>query len=93
MKNTSYSKLENRVNRIIDDHISDGQLSNCPLTFRQIQIIKESFLRILKGVYHTRIEYPDAEESLPEKSDPVNPAGIGIPEESEPDPQENRVDG
>lgn len=71
MKNTSYSKLENQVNRIIDDHVNDGQLSNCPLTFRQIQIIKDSFLRILKGVYHSRIEYPDQDENQPEKTEPV----------------------
>lgn len=59
MKEPSYNKLENQINRIVEDHINDGQLSNCPLTFRQIQIIKDSFLSILKGVYHTRIEYPE----------------------------------
>jgi len=59
MKDTTYSKLENQINRIIDNNVADGQLSNCPLTFQQIQIIKESFMRILKGVYHSRIEYPE----------------------------------
>ena len=62
MKEPTYNKLENRINRVVDDHINDGQLSNCPLTFRQIQIIKDSFLSILKGVYHSRIEYPDDEK-------------------------------
>lgn len=62
MKETSYNKLENQINRIVDDHVNDGQLANCPLTFRQIQIIKDSFLSILKGVYHSRIEYPDEEK-------------------------------
>ncbi len=64
MKDTTYSKLENQINRIVDEHIRDNQLSNCPLTFRQIQVIKESFLRILKGVYHSRIEYPDDTKKL-----------------------------
>ena len=59
MKDTTYSKLESQINRIVDSNVADGQLSNCPLTFQQIQIIKESFLRILKGVYHSRIEYPE----------------------------------
>lgn len=63
MKNTTYSKLENQINRIVDSLISDGQLSRCPLTFQQIQIIKESFLRVLKGVYHSRIEYPDEKKA------------------------------
>lgn len=62
MKEPSYTKLENLINRLVDDHISEGQLSNCPLTFRQIQNIKESFLTILVGVYHSRIEYPDDEK-------------------------------
>jgi cyclic-di-AMP phosphodiesterase PgpH len=65
MKDTTYNKLENQVNKIVDEHISDGQLSNCPLTFRQIQIIKETFLSILKGVYHSRIEYPEDQVKKP----------------------------
>ncbi|NBC65478.1 MAG: HDIG domain-containing protein [Bacteroidetes bacterium] len=62
MKEPSYNKLENRIHQVVDNHIHDGQLSNCPLTFRQIQIIKDSFLSILKGVYHSRIEYPEDEK-------------------------------
>lgn len=63
MKDTTYNKLEAQINRIVDGNINDEQLSNCPLTFKQIQIIKESFLSILKGVYHSRIEYPDEDEA------------------------------
>ncbi len=59
MKNPTYSKLENLVNRMVDDRVAEGQLSTCPLTFRDLQVIKESFLNILVGVYHSRIEYPD----------------------------------
>lgn len=75
MKDTTYTKLENQINRIIDSNVSDGQLSNCPLTFQHIQIIKESFLRILKGVYHSRIEYPEEkkEAAKGKKETPVEP--------------------
>ena len=62
MKNPNYKKLETLIDRITDDHISERQLDNCPLTFRHIQIIKETFLSILVGVYHSRVEYPDDEE-------------------------------
>lgn len=76
MKDTTYSKLEAQINRIVDGNINDEQLSNCPLTFKQIQIIKESFLSILKGVYHSRIEYPDEDgeqtDSPSEKKAPKN---------------------
>tara|TARA_R110000868_G_scaffold383578_6_gene650641 strand:+ start:17428 stop:19830 length:2403 start_codon:yes stop_codon:yes gene_type:complete len=59
MKNPNYTKLENLVNRMVDDRVSERQLSHCPLTFRDLQIIKETFLNILVGVYHSRIEYPE----------------------------------
>jgi len=62
MKNPNYNKLETLIDRITDDHISERQLDNCPLTFRHIQIIKETFLSILVGVYHSRVEYPDDKE-------------------------------
>ena len=62
MKNPNYNKLETLIDRITNDHISEGQLDNCPLTFRHIQIIKETFLSILVGVYHSRVEYPDDDE-------------------------------
>lgn len=82
MKETSYTKLENQINRIVEDHINDGQLANCPLTFRQIQIIKDSFLSILKGVYHSRIEYPDEEK----KKDGSKKSG----QKKQPEPEENK---
>jgi len=39
--------------------LQDGQLSNCPLTLKDIDNIIESFSAVLKGVFHERIEYPD----------------------------------
>ena len=62
MKNPTYNKLENLVNRMVDDRVAEGQLSHCPLTFRHLQIIKETFLNILVGVYHSRVEYPEDKE-------------------------------
>ncbi len=62
MKNPTYSKLENLVNRMVDNRVTEGQLSHCPLTFRHLQIIKETFMNILVGVYHNRVEYPEDKE-------------------------------
>ncbi|HET8864899.1 MAG TPA: HDIG domain-containing protein, partial [Gracilimonas sp.] len=59
MKNPTYNKLETLVNRMVDDRLTEGQLSHCPLTFRHLQVIKETFLNILVGVYHSRVEYPE----------------------------------
>lgn len=72
MKNPNYSKLENLVNRMVDDRVSEGQLSHCPLTFRDLQIIKEAFLNILVGVYHSRIEYPEDQKREKEEAERIS---------------------
>ena len=59
MKNPNYNKLENLVNKMVDDRVAEDQLSQCPLTFRDLSVIKETFINILVGVYHGRIEYPE----------------------------------
>jgi cyclic-di-AMP phosphodiesterase PgpH len=54
------SRLDSIVEGIIRDRIDDGQLDECDLTIKQINEIKDIFVSILEGVYHPRIEYPEA---------------------------------
>ncbi|MBU1118992.1 HDIG domain-containing protein [Patescibacteria group bacterium] len=49
--------LEVAVSKIMYDKLNDGQLDNSPLTLRDIEKIKRSFVKVLKGVYHDRISY------------------------------------
>ncbi len=69
MKDPTYNKLENLINRMVDDHVHDGQLNHCPLTFDQLDTIKKTFLNILVGVYHSRVEYPEDEKEKDRKSE------------------------
>jgi membrane-associated HD superfamily phosphohydrolase len=46
------------INRLADAIISDGQFDDCDITLREVQLIKESFFKILTGIFHHRIEYP-----------------------------------
>lgn len=55
-------KIEEMVNKIINDRLMEGQLDNCDLTLRDLDIIKKSFLKTLNGVFHDRIEYPTDKE-------------------------------
>lgn len=55
-------KMENMVNNIIEQRIEDGQLDNSPLTFKEIKIIKDSFVSILLSQHHKRIRYPKQDE-------------------------------
>ncbi|NLV22121.1 MAG: HDIG domain-containing protein [Syntrophomonadaceae bacterium] len=52
-------KIRDMVRKIIRDKLNDGQLEECDLTFRDLDIITATFVRVLEGVYHRRIEYPD----------------------------------
>lgn len=57
-------RLEEVVRRLIRDRLEDGQLDECGLTFRDLDRIVSAFVRILGGVLHPRIEYPDLEGEL-----------------------------
>jgi len=62
MKDPNYQKLENLIDKMVDKRVNEGQLSRTPLTFQDIRTIKETFLNILVGIYHSRVEYPDDEK-------------------------------
>ena len=51
-------KIEDMVNNIVKGKMNSNQLNECDLTFRELEVIKACFLRVLKGIYHHRIEYP-----------------------------------
>jgi hypothetical protein len=50
--------LRTMIERIAASVISDGQFSECPLTFEEIRTLEETFVAVLVGIYHQRIEYP-----------------------------------
>ena len=53
-------KLREVVDHIVRMRVEQGQLRDAPLTLRQLEIIKEQFVRVLLGMHHNRIEYPAA---------------------------------
>ncbi len=52
--------LELLVNKLIDERVAEGELSDSNLTFRELQMVKEVFLQVLQGVHHPRIQYPES---------------------------------
>ena len=46
------------VAKIANAVFVDGQLRECELTFSELRLIEESFVRILCAIYHRRVEYP-----------------------------------
>jgi putative nucleotidyltransferase with HDIG domain len=58
----SSEKIAVTVHRIFWDRIESGQLDECPLTLRDIDLTEHAFRAVLNGLYHPRIEYPEAVE-------------------------------
>lgn len=56
--NPTSEKIQKMIHDIVDDKVNSGELDNCDLTLRDINTIKECFLKALNGIYHKRIEYP-----------------------------------
>jgi putative nucleotidyltransferase with HDIG domain len=65
---TEYSEqsISELINRIIDGQMADGLFRDAPLTFRDIQTVKEVFIEKLMTTYHTRIRYPEEEKVVAE---------------------------
>jgi membrane-associated HD superfamily phosphohydrolase len=57
--------LEGIVDRVIQERLDDGQLSECDLTLREIELIRRTFVSILEGIYHPRIDYPELKKPAP----------------------------
>jgi len=51
-------RIRATIDAIVQARIDEGQLDQCPLTLRDLERTKDSFARILIGMYHRRIEYP-----------------------------------
>lgn len=62
MKDPSPAHLEQLVHDLIVKRLMGGQLNECNLTFRELQQIEISFIKVLAGIYHGRIKYPEQEE-------------------------------
>ncbi|AGB41798.1 putative domain HDIG-containing protein [Halobacteroides halobius DSM 5150] len=52
-------KLEKFVTDLIKAKLNSGQLDESDLTLKDLDKIASSFVNILKGIFHNRIEYPD----------------------------------
>ena len=51
-------RVRDLVEGIIESKRQDGQLDEAPLTLREITALKDTFVKVLSGIYHHRIDYP-----------------------------------
>lgn len=55
------SRLQGLVEKIITEKLMEGELEDCHLTLKDLNNIGRVFVRILTGIFHCRVEYPDKE--------------------------------
>jgi len=63
LKKPTIAKLEKFVWDNIMEKFTSQELGDSQLTFRDLETIKKSFVQVLAGYYHSRIEYPKVKEA------------------------------
>jgi hypothetical protein len=59
LSNPTPSRIRSLVRERIEGIYMDGQLDECELTLSNLNTIAESFIKILTGIFHHRIDYPE----------------------------------
>jgi len=82
LPNPNLDNIRIMVNKIIRDKLTDHQLDECDLTFKDLDVLGNSFCNVLGGVYHKRIEYPDIVQEFTKRreqfgNDDLKPADQG----------------
>ena len=60
---TSPARIQQLVQRTINNYFRDGQLDECSLTLRDLHAIARSFIDTLSAIRHERIDYPEATDA------------------------------
>ena len=85
----SEKAIEKLVNSLIDEDLTEGQLDESGLTLGDIRLIRESFIKTLKGRFHVRVKYPGNDAILSEDEQAEVATAVSSPnlEESSGEPQ------
>ena len=80
LKEPSVSQIQHMVEKLVNYFFSDGQLEECMLTLKDLHEISRSFVNVLAGGFHHRVDYP-IQLTLYHKKDKKN----GVASEKPPD--------
>ena len=62
LRKPTLAKIKSMIEELIRNKINTGQLDECPMTLRELAVVKESFAATLRSMLHARIDYPKEEE-------------------------------
>ncbi|MGB1778428.1 MAG: HD family phosphohydrolase [Longimicrobiales bacterium] len=75
MRDPTPERVRDLIDMVVGSKLADGQLDEAPLTLGEVSRAKNQFVKILGGVVHRRIEYPETRhltEAEPETLDGVD---------------------
>lgn len=75
LKSHTAGTISARVQMMVNRVVGDGQLDECPLTLSDLRTVSETFVSVLLGIHHHRIEYPKPPTAPPAR-------GRGVPAKS-----------
>ena len=85
------ARIQGTVQKIINRAFSDGQLDECELTLKDLHEIAKSFNKTLSGIFHHRVEYPEANSKIVRRITNGNSDQVP-PEDTRNTKQENKED-
>lgn len=84
------ARLKTHIDTIMKGIFAEGQLDESELTFKDLHKLSESFARILTGLFHQRIAYPDLNKDK-ERKPPHEKTEAGHTAHPEPKPEIRRT--
>jgi cyclic-di-AMP phosphodiesterase PgpH len=66
---TTPEELREGVDMIFEQRIKQGQLDECPITFAELKVVKETYIGLLRGAFHPRVKYPEPKSQAPAGSE------------------------
>ena len=81
--NPTPARIQGMVQKIINNIFSDGQLNECELTLKDLNLIAKTFSKTLSGIFHSRIEYPEpiAKGEIDKRKENGNSNNLSAPHE------------
>lgn len=91
LQDQSTPKLQALVQKMINTIFSEGQLDECDLTLRDLNLIAHSFVRTLEGIYHARPAYPPG--AAQPRGAPMDARALSLAPRKDPSPDSKRAGG
>ena len=67
LKEYTEESIGEMVDRIIDTQVQEGYFYDCPISWQEVNKVKDTFKEKLRTMYHTRISYPEPTVGLHQK--------------------------